>query len=78
MRAAAQEVLWGPRAVVLVIAAVLCMLSAIAMAVALVAVPALRSKLTVVVAVVASEVRSLWPQVHAWRALCTVGSLCVA
>lgn len=59
MRMAAQESHWGPVSVVIVFALVLCMLCMLAAAVAVVAVPTLRNKLTVLVAVVSTEVRFL-------------------
>jgi hypothetical protein len=57
MRMAAQESQWGPISVLVVLSIVLCMLSMIAVALTVVAVPTLRNKFTVLLAVVSSEVR---------------------
>lgn len=56
MRMAAQESRWGPVSVVLVFAIMLCLLCMVAAVIAVLVVPSLRNKLTVLVAVVSSEV----------------------
>lgn len=59
MRMAAQESYWGPLSVLFVFAAMLCMLCFVAAVVAVLTVAPLRQKLTVLLAVVSSEVCSV-------------------